>query len=60
MPAAAAEPVLYLSCARAVEGRTGLYLHLMQEKAMSPDASDEAVGRQLWDKSADLLKPFTN
>ena len=56
-PAAAAEPVVYLACAREIEGRTGVYLHVLSEKAAAPEAVDPEKGRLLWEKSAELLRP---
>jgi len=57
-PAAAAEPVVYLACARQLEGRTGVYLHTLCEKALAPEALDPEKGRLLWEKSAELLRPY--
>ncbi|MDE2882111.1 MAG: SDR family NAD(P)-dependent oxidoreductase [Acidobacteriota bacterium] len=54
-PAKAAAPVTYACCAEDTGRRTGLYLHLMQEKDPSPYAMDEAAGARLWDASAVLL-----
>lgn len=54
-PEAAAAPVTYLAAARAIEGRTGLYLHTMVEKPASPEASDPALGERLWRASEALL-----
>jgi len=56
-PEAAAEPVTYLACARSIEGRTGLYLHMMREKPMSADASCPENGARIWEHSDRLLKP---
>ena len=57
-PKAAAEPVLYLASAPAMEGQTGVYLHMMQEKSMSPEAVDRDNGQRLFDLSAKLLEPY--
>jgi NAD(P)-dependent dehydrogenase (short-subunit alcohol dehydrogenase family) len=57
-PAAAAEPVVYLACARQLEGRTGVYLHMMREKTPGAEATDPEKGRLLWEKSAELLRPY--
>ena len=54
-PTKAAEPVIYLACARAIEGRTGMYLHMMQEKPASDEARNPENGRRLWELSAELL-----
>jgi len=55
-PAKACEPVVYLSCARSLEGRTGVYLHLMEEKAVAPATSDPENGPRLWHASQALLE----
>jgi len=54
-PRRAAEPVVFLCCSRAIEGRSGIYLHLMTEKAPSATAMDEQNGRRLWRASERLL-----
>jgi NAD(P)-dependent dehydrogenase (short-subunit alcohol dehydrogenase family) len=54
-PRRAAEPVVFLCCSRSIEGRSGIYLHLMTEKTPSPRALDEEAGRRLWQASARLL-----
>jgi NAD(P)-dependent dehydrogenase (short-subunit alcohol dehydrogenase family) len=56
-PTAAAEPVTYLACSRRIEGRTGLYLHMMREKPVSAEASCPENGARLWQLSDALLKP---
>lgn len=50
-----AEPVVFLCCSRAIEGRNRIYLHLMTEKAPSATAMDEQNGRRLWRASERLL-----
>jgi NAD(P)-dependent dehydrogenase (short-subunit alcohol dehydrogenase family) len=55
-PRRAAEPVVFLCCSTAIEGRSGIYLHLMTEKAPSARALDEEAGRRLWQASERLLK----
>ncbi len=54
-PRRAAEPVVYLCCARSLEGRTGVYLHLMKPKSPSEQALDPEAGRALWEASARLI-----
>jgi NAD(P)-dependent dehydrogenase (short-subunit alcohol dehydrogenase family) len=54
-PFAADEPVLYLACSRALEGRTAVYLHKMAEKDVDPRAADPATGKALWEASEALL-----
>lgn len=56
-PEAAAEPVVYLACSQRIEERTGLYLHMMREKAVAPEAASPQNGALLWERSAELLKP---
>jgi NAD(P)-dependent dehydrogenase (short-subunit alcohol dehydrogenase family) len=54
-PRRAAEPVVFLCCSAAIAGRSGIYLHLMTEKAPSPGTLDEEAGRRLWRASDRLL-----
>ncbi len=42
-PAVAAEPVLWLACARALDGRSGQYLHGMTPKGVDARAADPAL-----------------
>jgi NAD(P)-dependent dehydrogenase (short-subunit alcohol dehydrogenase family) len=55
-PEVASRPVVYLACARALEGQTSRYLHLMRQKEPAPAARDATVGKQLWDRSSELLQ----
>jgi NAD(P)-dependent dehydrogenase (short-subunit alcohol dehydrogenase family) len=55
-PFAADEPVVYLAVSRAMEGRTGVYLHKMRPKDPDPRAMDPARGRALWEASEALLR----
>ncbi len=48
-PEKAAEPVMYLSCAKALEGETGVYLHLMTRKQPAPQARDPDIAAQVWE-----------
>ena len=57
-PEQAAEPVIYLACAPDMAQRSGVYLHMMREKAMSPLARDPANGKQLWEQSQRLLELY--
>ena len=57
-PDQAAQPVIYLACSPDMAERSGVYLHMMKEKSPSAEALDENNGQQLWDKSANLIKPF--
>jgi len=55
-PEKAAEPVIYLACSPDMGQRSGVYLHMMREKAMSPLARDPDNGHQLWQHSQQLLE----
>lgn len=54
-PMRAAEPAVHLACSRDLEGRTGVYLHMMREKPPSPEATDRAKGDRLLAASDALL-----
>ena len=56
-PSKACKPALYLSCAKAIEGQTGIYLHLMKQKQVDARAKDPIVAKKLWDASERLLPP---
>ena len=49
--AKACESVVYLSCARSLGERTGVYLHRMEEKHLQPATAAPQNGRRLWDAS---------
>lgn len=55
-PEKAAAPVTYACCAEDMGRRSGVYLHLMQERAPSALAMDEAAGARLWEESEALLE----
>jgi NAD(P)-dependent dehydrogenase (short-subunit alcohol dehydrogenase family) len=55
-PKKACQPVIYLAGSSDLEGRTGTYLFLMQEKAMDEKALDPQNGKRLWDLSEELEK----
>jgi len=55
-PERAAAPAVFLACARAVEERPSVYLHMMREKWPSPDAVDLDNGARLMAASDALLK----
>ena len=57
-PERAAEPVVLLAAGQAMEGRTGLYLHMMREKPASPLATDPDNGARLWEASEALIAPY--
>ncbi|MXY36783.1 MAG: SDR family NAD(P)-dependent oxidoreductase [Dehalococcoidia bacterium] len=54
-PEEAIRPVIYLCCAEEAGRKTGMYLHLMQRKTVSPTASDPANGARLWEASEPLV-----
>lgn len=54
-PGKAAAPVTHACCTEDMGRRSGVYLHLMQEKRPSALAMDEAAGARLWRESAALL-----
>ena len=54
-PEKAIGPAIYLCCAEAAGNSTGMYLHMMQQKSVSPTASDPGNGAQLWEASDALV-----
>ena len=57
-PEQAAEAVVHLACAEEAGARTGLYLHMMREKPVSPLAEDANNGERLMRASDFLLAPY--
>ncbi len=57
-PDKAAEPVMLLAASQTMAGRTGVYLHMLREKAVSPLAADAENGRRLWEKSGRLIEEW--
>lgn len=55
-PKKACGPVIYLSASREIEGTSGTYLFLMQEKEMDDKATDSQNGKRLWELSEKLEK----
>ncbi len=55
-PKKACQPVIYLAVSKELEGSTGNYLFLMQEKAMDEKATDPENGNGLWELSEQLEK----
>lgn len=55
-PAKACEPVIYLACAHSLRERTGVYLHLMEEKQIQAKTADAENARKLWEASRRLLE----
>ena len=54
-PEEAVGPVVYLCCAEEAGNTTGMYLHMMHRKRVSPDASDPDNGARLWKASEALV-----
>ena len=54
-PQEAIGPIVYLCCAEAAGSTTGMYLHLMRRKQVSPAASDPDNGARLWKASEPLV-----
>jgi len=57
-PQKAAEPVILLAAGKSMEGRNGVYLHMMREKSVSDLAADAENGRELWNRSETLIAPY--
>ena len=55
-PAKACEPVVYLACAASLCDRTGMYLHLMEEKQIEPPTADPKNAQMLWQACCSLLE----
>jgi NAD(P)-dependent dehydrogenase (short-subunit alcohol dehydrogenase family) len=53
-PEKACRPVIYLAASESLEGQTGVYMFLMQYKAMDEKAIDPENGRRLWELSEQL------
>lgn len=51
----AALPVVYLAASRAIEGRTGLYLHVNRVRDVREEARSLDTGRRLWDEAERIL-----
>lgn len=54
-PEDGAVPAVWLACARPIEGQTGLYVHVKQEKARAAQADDPRNGGALWARCEALL-----
>jgi NAD(P)-dependent dehydrogenase (short-subunit alcohol dehydrogenase family) len=54
-PMKAAEPVVYLAAAEKLEGKSDEYMHLMSRKDPDERTAEEATGKRLWKRSAELL-----
>ena len=54
-PTEAIGPVVYLCCAAEAGSSTGMYLHMMHRKQVSPNASDPDNGARFWQASEVLV-----
>lgn len=54
-PEDGAVPIVWLSCARPIEGETGLYVHVKNTKKRAEQADDPRNGEALWTRSEQLL-----
>jgi len=55
-PKKACRPIIYLAASKELEGSTGNYMFLMQEKAMDDKATNPQNGSRLWEVSEKLEK----
>lgn len=55
-PEKAAEPLIYLTASKDVEGKETDYLFLMSRKPVDEKATDAENGKRLWDETEKLLK----
>lgn len=55
-PEKAAEPVVYLSASKAMEGKDKDYLFLMSRRPVDENASNPENGKRLWELTENLLK----
>ena len=54
-PSEAIGPVIYLCCAQEAGSSSGMYLHMMHRKQVSPEASDPGNGARLWEASEAMV-----
>ena len=54
-PEEAIGPVIHLCCSEEAGTSTGMYLHLMHRKQVSPDAADPQNGARLWEASEPMV-----
>lgn len=57
-PENAAPPLVYMACANDVEGSTNRYLHMMAEKRMDEKCYDLEAGKQLWERTEEIVRTF--
>ncbi|BDS15364.1 SDR family NAD(P)-dependent oxidoreductase [Aureispira anguillae] len=54
-PLQASRPAVYFACSPKLEGQTGHYLHMMQDKKMAAVSYDAEHGQKVWAASEQLL-----
>ena len=54
-PEEAIGPAVHLCCAEEAGSSTGMYLHMMHAKQVSPDAADPENGARLWEASEPMV-----
>lgn len=54
-PEEAIGPAVHLCCAEEAGSSTGMYLHMMHAKQVSPDAGDPGNGARLWEASEPMV-----
>lgn len=54
-PELGAQPSVYLAVSEELEGATGRYYDVMEEKEPAPQALDEEASRRLWEVSSRLV-----
>lgn len=59
-PEKAIAPIIYLCCAPEAGASTGIYLHLMNRKAVSDSAADPENGARLWEASEAIVAKYGN
>ena len=55
-PEEAIGPVVHLCCAAGAGTSTGMYLHMMHARQVSPDAADPQNGTRLWEASEPMVQ----
>jgi NAD(P)-dependent dehydrogenase (short-subunit alcohol dehydrogenase family) len=55
-PDVASRPVVYLACSHESDGKSGTYMHMMNERSPREEALDAAAGAALWSRSEALLQ----
>lgn len=54
-PEVASRPVLYLACSRNLQGKSGVTMHMMNERPARNEALDPEAGEALWSRTESLL-----